>query len=267
MAPDRAPGFAPAKINLTLHVTGRRADGYHLLDSIVAFADLGDVLTVAPGDGLMVDGPFAAGVPTGEANLVRRALALADASRHVMLTKNLPHPGGIGGGSSDAAAALRLVGARLDTDALLALGADLPVCMVARAARMSGIGETIQPLDLPPLHSVLIHPGLAAPTGAVFAALKRVDHTGHGALPSFADADRLTDWLGGQRNDLEPAALRVAPGIADVLAALRDHGAQLARMSGSGATCFGLWPDRAAADAAAAALDRRGWWVRAATLR
>ncbi|PWJ18153.1 4-(cytidine 5'-diphospho)-2-C-methyl-D-erythritol kinase [Jannaschia seohaensis] len=264
MTPD--PGFAPAKINLTLHVTGRRADGYHLLDSVVAFADLGDRLTAGPGDGLTVTGPFAQGVPTDDTNLIRRALDMAGAPRAVVLEKNLPHPGGIGGGSSDAAAALRLVGAVLPTEALLRLGADLPVCVAARAARMRGIGERVDPLTLPPLPAVLLHPGLDCPTGAVFSALASPDNPGQAAVPERSDAPTFLRWLAAQRNDLEPPAMSAAPGIAAALDALRGTGAALARMSGSGATCFGIYDSPEAARAAAARLDRPGWWVRATTL-
>ncbi|SFJ00147.1 4-(cytidine 5'-diphospho)-2-C-methyl-D-erythritol kinase [Jannaschia pohangensis] len=259
-------GFAPAKVNLTLHVTGRRADGYHLLDSLVAFADVGDGLSVSPGDALRVTGPFAAGVPTDDTNLIRRALALAGQPRAVTLTKALPHPAGIGGGSSDAAAALRLVGADPGVAALLTLGADVPVCMGARAARMRGIGGAVDPVTLPRLHGVLVNPGLAVPTGAVFARMATADNAGHGDLPHWPDATALTDWLSAQRNDLETPALAIAPGIADVLSALRQAGASLARMSGSGATCFGLWPSRIAAEDAAQSMARGGWWVQACSL-
>ncbi|WGH79567.1 4-(cytidine 5'-diphospho)-2-C-methyl-D-erythritol kinase [Jannaschia ovalis] len=257
--------LAPAKVNLTLHVTGRRADGYHLLDSIVAFADLGDRLTVGPGDGLIVTGPFAAGVPTDDGNLIRRALALAGTPRAVALDKRLPHPAGLGGGSSDAAAVLRAVGADLSPEYLLTLGADLPVCMGARAARMRGIGEVVVPVPLPPLAAVLVNPGLAVPTGRVFAGLRTADNPGHDALPE-GDAAAWMDWLAAQRNDLEEPALALAPEIAEMLAALRAEGAAVARMSGSGATCFGLWPDRGQAEAAAGRLVRSGWWGRACTL-
>ena len=259
----RASALAPAKVNLTLHVTGRRADGRHALDSVVAFADLGDEVTVGPGDGLAVHGPFAAGVPTDGRNLVLRALAAAGLRRAVTIDKRLPHPGGIGGGSSDAATVLRLAGAALGTDALMALGADVPVCLAGRASRMRGAGEVVEPLALPPLAAVLVHPGLHLPTGEVFAALERRDNPGHGDRPG---ADAL-GWLAAQRNDLEAPAIRLAPGVADALAAIRATGAAVARMSGSGATCFGLYRDGAQAARAAAALDRPGWWVRACTLR
>ncbi len=264
MAPRR--GLAPAKVNLTLHVTGRRADGYHTLDSLVAFADIGDVVTVGAGDGLTVTGPFAEGVPTDDSNLIRRALVQAGLRAAVTLDKHLPHPGGIGGGSSDAATVLRLVGAALSPETVLALGADLPVCVHGRAARMSGIGEVVAPLDMPNLHAVLIHPGLTVPTPEAFRRLTTPDNPGHDGLPKSRDADEWLDWLQDQRNDLEAPAFDIAPGIAEVLDALRGAGAALARMSGSGATCFGLWPSRIAAEDAARALVRPGWWVRACSL-
>ncbi|MEM7642561.1 MAG: 4-(cytidine 5'-diphospho)-2-C-methyl-D-erythritol kinase [Pseudomonadota bacterium] len=258
--------LAPAKVNLTLHVTGRRADGYHLLDSLVAFADCGDVLTVADGDGLSVSGPFADGVPTDATNLVRRALALAAAPKAVTLEKYLPHPGGIGGGSSDAATALRLAGAELTTDQLLTLGADLPVCAQARASIMGGIGEAVSPVPMPALHAVLIHPGADLPTPRVFRGLATPDNPPMAPHPTGADPAAWRAWIADQRNDLEPPAIAAAPVVAEVLAALRQAGAEVARMSGSGATCFGLWPTRIAADAAARALARDGWWVQAASL-
>lgn len=259
-------GFAPAKINLTLHVTGRRVDGYHLLDSLVAFADVGDYLTASVGDALTITGPFGPGVPTDDSNLIRKALRLVDAPRHVTLDKQLPHPAGIGGGSSDAAAALRLVGATPDVDALLTLGADVPVCFAARAARMQGIGERVTPVDLPPLHAVLVNPGLSVPTPQVFRALQTAENRPMGTLPDWQDAADFTKWLGTMRNDLEPPAKTVAPGIDDVLTALRGAGAGLSRMSGSGATCFGLFADRQRAARAAKELVRPGWWVRPAVL-
>ncbi|WP_308917512.1 4-(cytidine 5'-diphospho)-2-C-methyl-D-erythritol kinase [Jannaschia sp. LMIT008] len=259
---DGTRHLAPAKVNLTLHVTGRRADGRHDLDSLVAFADLGDVLHVSPGDALTIDGPFANGVPVDDRNLIRRALAAAGTTRAVDLDKRLPHPAGLGGGSSDAAAALRAVGADLGLDALMALGADLPVCLAAAPSRMRGAGERVDPVALPRLHAVLVNPGVAVPTGAVFAALE-----GHGPpMPDVLPAGDPLDWLGGMRNDLQAPATGVASVIADVLAALTAAGARLSRMSGSGATCFGLFPDPAAAEAAARRLDYPGWWARACTL-
>ena len=258
--------LAPAKVNLTLHVTGRRADGLHTLDSLVAFADLGDRLTLSPGDGLVVTGPFAAGVPTNDSNLIRRALAVAGRPRAVILEKRLPHPAGLGGGSSDAAAALRAIGARLGSEALMGLGADLPVCMVAAASRMRGAGERVEPIGLPPLAAVLVNPAVAVATGAVFAGLGRRDNAPMPDPPPFVNAMHAIRWLAALRNDLEGPARAIAPAIGIVLDTLTAAGADLARMSGSGATCYGLFADGAAARAAAGGLWPNGWWVRACTL-
>jgi 4-diphosphocytidyl-2-C-methyl-D-erythritol kinase len=271
--------FAPAKVNLALHVTGRRADGYHLLDSIVVFAGAGDRLSAAPAGALTlaVTGPRAAGLAAGEENLVMRAARLMAGGRgaRMVLEKHLPVASGIGGGSADAAAALRAL-ARLwgvglpEPDAVLALGADVPVCLAGRPARMSGIGGALAPLPpLPPCWLVLANPGVAVPTGAVFGGLARRDNPPLPPLPAagFADAAALAGWLGTARNDLEAPALAAAPEIGavrDALAAL--PGVLLARMSGSGATCFGLVADEAAARAGAARLAAAhpGWWVTAA---
>lgn len=269
-----AEARAPAKVNLTLHVTGRRADGYHLLDSLVVFADLSDRVRVRPaaGSSLRVRGPMAAGVPSGPDNLVLKAAALMGVSAEIELEKHLPAAGGIGGGSSDAAATLRalveLTGRAVPAD-VLALGADVPVCMVPRPARMRGIGETVAPVaGLPPLDAVLVNPGVAVSTPQVFAGLARRENPAMpDPLPCFADAQALTDWLATQRNDLEPPARALAPEVNVALAALATApGCRLARMSGSGATCFGLFADRAAALNAAQALARPAWWVRATRL-
>jgi len=268
--------LAPAKVNLCLHVTGRRADGYHLLDSIVVFAGTGDRLSVTPAAGLTLrlSGPFAAAVPEGDDNLVLRAARLvrpAGAGAALVLDKRLPAASGIGGGSSDAAAALRLL-ARLwgvalpDAATAAALGADLPVCLAAAPARMTGIGGGLSPLPaLPACWLVLANPGIAVPTGAVFAGLERRD----GAplpdrLPPWPDAAALAAFLGQTRNDLAPAAEALAPPVAEVRAALAAQpGCLIARMSGSGATSFGLFarPGEAAAAAAALRRARPGWWV------
>jgi 4-diphosphocytidyl-2-C-methyl-D-erythritol kinase len=259
---------ARAKVNLALHVVGRRADGYHLLDSLVVFADLGDEITLRPDPGLAltIGGPMAAGLDAGPENLVLRAAALMGGGAAIHLDKRLPVASGIGGGSADAAATLRgmaqLTGRALPAAAeVLGLGADVPVCLQGHAARMEGIGEIVTPLDLPEVAAVLVNPGFGVSTPEVFRALERRDHPGMGAIPRWSEAAGLIDWLRGTRNDLEAAALRVAPGIGAVLAALAESGALLARMSGSGATCFGLYPSLAEAEAAAARLARPGWWV------
>ena len=269
-----AEARAPAKVNLALHVTGRRADGYHTLDSLVVFADAADVLRVRPAatPSLRVTGPRAAGVPTDASNLVMRAAAAMGVAAGIELEKHLPAAGGIGGGSSDAAATLRALAAmtgRAPPADLAGLGADVPVCMVPGPARMRGIGEVVEPLGaLPPLDAVLVNPGVAVPTPQVFSRLARRENPPlPDPLPAFADAPTLVDWLAAQRNDLEPPARALAPEIDAVLSALAAApGCRLARMSGSGATCFGLFPDAAAAERAAQALARPGWWVRAVRL-
>lgn len=255
---------APAKINLALHVTGRRADGYHLLDSLVVFTALGDRVTVAPGPAsLSVTGPFADAVPTGEDNLCLRALRHVGAEATVTLDKHLPPASGIGGGTADAAAVLRGLGVTVERPETL--GADLPACLLSRPLRMQGMGERITPVDLPDLHLVLVNPRVEIPTPAVFAALDRRDNASLPDLPALPDAAALVGWLADTRNDLQPPALGLRPVIADCLAALSAQGARLARMSGSGATCFGIFADASAAGGAAQAIAvaQPGWWVRA----
>jgi 4-diphosphocytidyl-2-C-methyl-D-erythritol kinase len=279
--------FAPAKINLALHVTGRRADGYHLLDSLVTFADVGDELLVSPGRGgltLTVRGAEAAGVPADGSNLALRAAAILaeDRGAAIDLAKALPAASGIGGGSADAAAALRAMmalrgigraelaeGFETRAAEILALGADVPMCLFPRPLRARGIGERIDAVALPTVAAVLVNPRVALPTAEVFRALERRDGAGMPeVLPGFADAAELAAWLGQQRNDLEAPAIRIQPVVATVLAALEATGALLGRMSGSGATCFGLYTDPDAAARAAVRLraERPGWWVAEAML-
>ena len=274
-AADRAAteAFAPAKINLTLHVTGRRADGYHLLDSLVVFAALGDRIWLRPAKrpSLTVTGPMAAGVPEDGRNLALRAAGLAGAEGlAITLEKHLPAAAGIGGGSSDAAAVLRALGAaeRIEVDDLMALGADLPVCMAARPARMQGAGESVEPVPgIPPLPAVLVNPGVALSTGAVFRAMSCFGPP-MPEIPGFSDVRDCATWLGDQRNDLQAPACALAPEVGACLAALEDAGALLARMSGSGATCFGLFaaPDEAERAAARIGAAHPDWWVRATQL-
>ncbi|WP_448189140.1 4-(cytidine 5'-diphospho)-2-C-methyl-D-erythritol kinase [Azospirillum sp. sgz301742] len=286
---DTAPivEAAPAKLNLYLHVLGRRADGFHELDSLVAFADVGDRLTVSPaadGPHLTITGPFAGPLiaEAPQSNLVTRAaLALAErcgrtATVRIALEKNLPVASGIGGGSADAAACLRAL-ARLwglpadhpDLHAVGAgLGADVPVCLAGRPAYFGGIGDRLDPAPaLPETHAVLVNPGVPVPTPAVFKARQGGFSPAARFGQAPADAAELAALLARRRNDLTEPALTVAPVIADVLAALEaTPGCRLARLSGSGATCFGLYATAGDADAAAARLARPGWWVRAARL-
>jgi 4-diphosphocytidyl-2-C-methyl-D-erythritol kinase len=278
---------APAKINLYLHVVGRRADGYHLLDSLVAFTELGDAVAVAPSDELTlaVDGPFAAALKDEPDNLVLRAArqlaaeACVARGAAITLTKTLPVASGIGGGSADAAATLRALCRLWDIapesvplDAIAqALGADVPVCLDGRAAFMGGIGERRDPApELPAADLVLVNPGIPLPTPRVFA--KREGHFSaaarfHAVPPQTA---ALVELLQMRQNDLTQAASAIVPAVRDVLDALsRSEGCLMARMSGSGATCFGIYPDAASARMAAQFLAgaRPGWWVAATRLR
>ncbi|MBS9719741.1 4-(cytidine 5'-diphospho)-2-C-methyl-D-erythritol kinase [Tianweitania sp. BSSL-BM11] len=279
--------FAPAKINLALHVVGRRADGYHLLDSLVAFASTGDRITVEPAaeDAFTVSGPYAAGVPVDAGNLVLRA---RDALRkeigqsafpvRIHLEKTLPIASGIGGGSSDAAATLKALCALWKADlpstdlaALgLSLGADVPMCLYARPARIRGIGEEIAPIGtLPDCPIVLVNPGIAVSTPAIFKQLTTRDNPPLAIPPETNAPQAWLDWLHATRNDLQPHAIAVAPIISEALRALTNTGASFARMSGSGATCFGVFATEAQAEAAAAQLllDDPQWYVQATMLK
>ncbi len=269
-------GFAPAKINLHLHVTGRRADGYHLLDSLVVFADVGDTVKAVAGEGLRlaIDGPFAAGLTAGPDNLVLRAARrLAEAmgvapNAALTLTKRLPVASGIGGGSADAAAALRVLARLWGVGALpdgiaAGLGADVPVCLAGRPALMQGVGETLVATPaLPPFGLLLVNPGVAVSTQAVFARREPGCTPGCTLPAGWASATALADWLRGLRNDLAVPARTLCPAIGRVLALIEGlPGCRLARMSGSGATCFGLFDTAQAAEMAAAEIGREGWWV------
>lgn len=275
--------FAPAKINLFLHVGDKRADGYHPLESLVVFVDAGDNLIFADADSLSltIDGPFGEGLAGEGDNLVLRA-ARALAARAgvakgaaITLTKNLPVASGIGGGSADAAAALRglarLWKLHIGLDAMLeiaaTLGSDVPVCVASRSSFMEGRGEIVTAVEgVPPAAMVLVNPGVAVPTPAVFRAVKERSGLG-GTLPSSFGADALARYLRTTKNDLEAPAKEIAPVIREVLGELaRMPGILLARMSGSGATCFGLFEDGVSSDMAAIALahSHPGWWVKAA---
>ncbi len=273
---------APAKLNLYLHITGRRADGYHLLDSLMVFTDLADRLTIEPGDGfhLTLTGPFAGPLESAGNNLAERAArALGDALGKpvdiaMTLEKHIPVAAGLGGGSADAAAVLRGLASLWELGAdheavlhriALGLGADVPVCLDCRPAFVSGIGEALSaPPELPACPVLLANAGVPVSTAAVFAARQ-------GAYSSdgrFADAPETAQALAAllreRRNDLEPAARGLAPEIARVLARLETApGCALSRMTGSGGTCFALFEDEAAADAAAGAIaaEQPTWWL------
>jgi 4-diphosphocytidyl-2-C-methyl-D-erythritol kinase len=325
---------ARAKINLSLRVIGRREDGYHALESLVAFAGIGDELRLVPGEALAlgISGPMAAGLTVSDDNLVLKAAhALADAVPGLTrgtfhLVKRLPVASGIGGGSADAAAALRLLARAnaiaADDERLFAaaraVGADVPVCLMSRSVMMRGVGETLERIALPRLFALLINPGIGLSTAAVFGemGLARGQGTSVQSSPEFqvgaaqlpviarsasdeaiqtvdgletrtglprrasrpprndgeafsGSASGLLPHLANLGNDLEPPALRLAPVISDVLAALRaQHGCRLARMSGSGATCFALFDDCRASASAGKRLARQhpGWWIRPTVL-
>lgn len=275
---------APAKVNLALHVAGQRPDGYHELDSLVAFCTLGDQLSVEPGSqlSLSVTGPFSDGLPAAEDNLVLKAAhALRDHAfpegggpgAAICLTKNLPVAGGIGGGSADAAAALRSlntlwqaeVGNRDLERIALRLGADIPVCLTSAPRRMRGIGEVLTPLPpLSPWPVVLLNPGVPLSTADVFSALDVKTNPGL-PEPDWHDRDSFIAHLTACRNDLEGPACRLAPVIVDALRALRSaDGCLFARMSGSGSTIFGLFESDEKAEMAAGAIQKeKGWWAAA----
>lgn len=267
---------APAKINLCLHVTGRRLDGYHLLDSLVVFADVADRVFATPARGLSlaVAGSEGSGLQADDDNLVLRAARIMGVEYAAfVLDKRLPVASGIGGGSADAAAALRalqrLTGLPLPSaEEILHLGADVPVCLTGRPARMTGIGEHVAPLSaLPPLACVLVNPRLPVPTPQVFAALMSHDNPRLPDLPpeALATAESLAAWLRAfSRNDLVAAAQDIAPILADVQVALdQTPDCLLARMSGSGGTHFGLFATIEAAEQAARTLRARHpfWWI------
>jgi 4-diphosphocytidyl-2-C-methyl-D-erythritol kinase len=277
----RVSVFAPAKINLYLHVLGQRADGYHLLDSLVAFADIGDRVAAEPAEhlSLTLGGPEAGALAgLGDDNLVLRAARLlaGAAGRSLdaalFLDKHLPPSSGIGGGSSDAAATLRaldrLCGRPVSADALTALaarlGADVPACLAAQPVWVGGTGEIVEPAPgLPPAGIVLANPRRLLPTQAVFQARTGPFSQPGRFAPMPRDAAGLAALLATRCNDLTKAARQLVPEIAALLERLaRLPGARLARMSGSGATCFALFDDRAAALAAAALLagDMPAWW-------
>jgi 4-diphosphocytidyl-2-C-methyl-D-erythritol kinase len=283
---------ARAKVNLDLRVLGRRADGYHELESLVAFAGVGDTLSLDPGAplSLSIAGPRAEGLTVADDNLVLRAARALAAARPGLrlgrfhLVKRLPVASGIGGGSADAAAVLRLL-ARLNgiapADPLLRgiaaqVGADVSVCLDSRARLMAGIGEKLGPvLKLPPLFAVLANPGVGVETVGVFRALglkagETVSEARAQNLAALASTSALLGYLGATGNDLAAPAQRIAPVIGEVLERLAAlPGCRLARMSGSGATCFAVFDDCMASAAAAKALQRGrpGWWVRPTLLR
>lgn len=276
---------APAKINLALHVTGQRADGYHALESLVAFADFGDVVSVRDSDADRLDlsGPFAADLGVPADNLIARARDLLRSVSGsaagagpcaISLEKRLPIASGIGGGSTDAAAALRALnrlwalqfnGGNL-REMSEALGADLPMCVAARAARIAGIGERIEPIrEFPSIPAILVNPRVEVSTPAVFKGLASKTNAAMPPLPAQRTPRAMIDYVLDCRNDLETPARVIAPAIDQVLDTLRgDQKCLMARMSGSGATCFALYASDQHAEEASRDLTRShpGWWIK-----
>ena len=284
-APGTIEVEAAAKINLYLQVVGRRANGYHELDSLIAFTDVFDTLTLAPADELSLEiaGTFAPRLPASEDNLVLRAArALGKATgvdplARITLSKELPVAAGLGSGSADAAAALRGLAQLWGVDPTsvdlkevgLGLGTDIPACLVSDTVHVGGVGEILQPgPELPDAGIVLVNPGVTLATPSVFQARRGGFSP---KMPMMKPPQSFTDFiqeLEDRSNDLTEPALRLAPVIREVLAALEGAtGCRLARLSGSGATCFGLFNNPSAAAEAAATLDIEGWWVRATQFR
>jgi 4-diphosphocytidyl-2-C-methyl-D-erythritol kinase len=279
--------LARAKVNLDLHVTGRRADGYHELDSLTAFASIGDRLELREHDRLELEvaGPFAGMLVDEPDNLVLRAarrlavLAGREAQVRITLDKRIPVAAGLGGGSADAAAALRglnrlwrLGMAPADLAIVGAgLGADEPVCLAGCTVRMRGIGQRLEPwYRMPAQAMLLVNPRLPLATAAVFRALELRQERPARDWPPPSEPEAFMAWLAVRENHLEAPARRILPQIGDVLATLKaQQGCRVARMSGSGATCFGLFYDDATCHEAAAAIGRAqpGWWLAASTIR
>ncbi|MER9355089.1 4-(cytidine 5'-diphospho)-2-C-methyl-D-erythritol kinase [Mesorhizobium sp. M0514] len=277
--------LAPAKINLALHVTGRRADGYHLLESLVVFTRFGDRVEIEPADAdrFSVSGRYATSVPIDDSNLVvkaREALRRQAGQQSappvaIRLEKNLPVASGVGGGSSDAAAVLqglvRTWGLDIGEAELnrigLTLGADVPMCLAAKPLVARGVGDELSPIaDFPALALVLVNPGVAVSTPDVFNALEKRDNEGLPPLPRGFDFHGVRNWLEITRNDLEEPAQAIQPPIGRALSLLNKAGSGFSRMSGSGATCFGLFETGNVAKRAAAEIrSREPEWFVAAT--
>ena len=277
--------LARAKINLALHVTGQRADDYHLIDSLVTFAEYGDVIAIEPAHDitLSIDGPFAEKLNTSANNLVLKAakgLSELDAAPNtgaaIHLTKNLPVASGIGGGSADAAATLSALidfwkfspDRKVLQSLALSLGADVPMCLTGRPCIARSIGDELTSISLPAMNMVLANPLTTVSTPSVFKALTSKNNAPLEAAHSFANIAACIDYLNRQRNDLFEPSLSIAPEIGECFAALKQSGADFVSMSGSGATCFGIYAE-AIEKAEQAALkiqhDHPKWWVQATT--
>lgn len=281
--------FAPAKINLALHITGQRSDGYHLLDSLVVFGDIGDTITLKTSQNnsqstidCHFDGQFGRllehALDGKSDHLILKAIEAVqncfgqfERGLSIHLNKTLPVASGIGGGSADAAATLLAMGKLQDSSTLTGLlaigeklGADVPMCLHSQALQAKGIGTDLNLINhMPKLHLLLVNPGIEVSTPKIFEALESKNNAPSPPLPLQLSFDNLIDWLAHQRNDLETPAMGLAPQIGDVLAALHHTHASLVRMSGSGATCFGIYKSTQASKAAAETIRKTqpDWWV------
>lgn len=262
--------LARAKVNLTLHVGAVRDDGYHPVESLVVFADIGDDLSFEPADETILTIAGADELPTDGNNLIIRAMQMVEGSpHHIHLIKNLPVSAGLGGGSANAAAVLRQFNSdQHDTELAFKLGADVPVCRASQTSMMRGIGEDVTPLSrLGQLSAILVNPGVGVSTGAIFKAMDAQPRETY-PKETALKGDLLSRALSGT-NDMQEAATLQVPIIADVLRALAQQtGCELARMSGSGATCFGIFRSDAQAQRAAQVISEAqpSWWVRACRL-
>ncbi len=278
--PDGLVEFAPAKLNLFLHVGDKCADGFHALESLVVFADIGDQLRIEPADAFSValDGPFGSALLDEKNNLIARAAHLlaqqaGQAPNYkITLTKNLPVSSGIGGGSADAAATLRALATLWKVERQMLyplaeqLGSDVPACVTSQSLWMAGRGEILSDVaTLPRAHLVLVNPGIAVPTGQIFSSLHQRNGIGQALPPpQGATLKDLIAYLTTTQNDLESPARALQPAIGDVLQTIAQSGAAFTRMSGSGATCFGLFEDQISAETAARKMRsaQPDWWVR-----
>lgn len=269
--------FAPAKINLALHIVGQKQDGYHLLESLVCFANFGDTISYMPKKEqrnftLKIDGPFADTLTVDDNLVLKAAHLFADQNKgalggEITLTKNLPIASGLGGGSADAAATLNAMAqfaGNINTEQLLEiaveLGADVPMCLHTQPLIARGIGEKISFIEtFPELHMLLVNPNIAVSTPKIFKYLTNKKNTPLATLPKN---NEWFDWINTQRNDLEPPAVKAEPVIGDVLLAIEKSGAQISRMSGSGATCFGIYSSHEACQQAQNQISKRypKWW-------
>ena len=266
--------IARAKVNLALHTVGRLADGRHLLDSIVSFTKFGDSVEIESDCGRILDvtGPMASSVPQGSSNLAMRAAALIDSpdGYRISLVKRIPVAAGLGGGSADAAAVLSSLSSLREcplpgSDEIMGLGSDIPVCLLGKNARVQGEGDQVIPLErLPSFPVALVNPGIPLSTKEVFAALSNPVNSPLESLPRDGSRDSWLSWLATQRNDLESVARSLLPAVGCVLSRIRDcAGCRLARMSGSGATCFGIFDTNEQARGAVDEVRARspGWWA------